>query len=427
MAGALLGACADTPPPGDPLDSSYLLGEAARLVAISRGDQVDNHQYPDTLTWSAPQIQADSLVINEDQLAVEGLGFVKRLGGETTWAPRKDFGWQWVRTDFGQTLLIKRRPDLSPMKPGNTRSASPASQRKDPDPIAAKSDGLLSPSSRPSQPDQTLNAKYPQEIISRRTRQSIWGLVASHRIKSAVPLAFEAQGFTKGARPRSKDRWEGDFWAYDNNIDWADPDQAKRALRVFEMMLSRVIENDLGALRRSLEADGYTIGDNGLIRKMDTQTLTGPTRSQLSDPAAFEEYCQRLLMTSSTDPLLAIRCSGLLMRSAAKYVLEELGGRYNDEADLIELVELAQKALNIHSQTIPSNPEASETMVRTLSHLSNVGIGMAELLNQSQSHPTKDRPTYSLKSRHVRLAVEGGRAYCLFLLDTLRERRGKTE
>ena len=60
MAGALLGACDAAPqPPEEPLDSPYLLSEADRLTAISQSHQVDNHQYPDTLTWAAPQTQAD--------------------------------------------------------------------------------------------------------------------------------------------------------------------------------------------------------------------------------------------------------------------------------------------------------------------------------------------------------------------------------
>lgn len=121
MAGALLGACdATTQPPERPLDSTYLVSEADRLTAISLGHQATRHQYPDTLTWTAPQTQADALVVDNGQLAVEGLGPVTELDAAPTWTPRKDFAWQWVQTDFGQTLLIKRRPELRSRKAGNT-------------------------------------------------------------------------------------------------------------------------------------------------------------------------------------------------------------------------------------------------------------------------------------------------------------------
>ncbi|MCQ3811281.1 MAG: ADP-ribosylglycohydrolase family protein [Acidimicrobiia bacterium] len=129
MAGALLGACdAASQPPEEPLDSPYLLSEAGRLTAISQGHKVDNHQYPDTLTWTAPQTQADALVTDDHQLAVEGLGPVKELDADLFWSPRKDFAWQWVQTDFGQSLLIKRRPEVRFRKAGNTLTPPPAPQ-----------------------------------------------------------------------------------------------------------------------------------------------------------------------------------------------------------------------------------------------------------------------------------------------------------
>ena len=120
MTGALLGACdAATGPPEDPLDTDYLLREADRLVAVSLGSTTPGHSYPDILTWIAPQGQADALVQAGDQLAVEGLGEVTELAAEVSWTPRKDFAWQWVRTGFGQTLLIKRRPEVRSPRVGN--------------------------------------------------------------------------------------------------------------------------------------------------------------------------------------------------------------------------------------------------------------------------------------------------------------------
>ena len=126
MAGALLGACdAATEPPERPLDSDYLLREADRLVAIAQGDPAASHSYPDILTWTAPQAQADALVQVEDRLAVEGLGEVTELPAEVSWTPSKDFAWQWVKTEFGQTLLIKRRPVLRSSRTGNALVSPP--------------------------------------------------------------------------------------------------------------------------------------------------------------------------------------------------------------------------------------------------------------------------------------------------------------
>ena len=115
MAGALLGACdAAMDPPEDPLDNAYLRAEADRLLAVAKGEQAHGHLYPDMLTWSAPQTQADALVSDNGSLAVEGLGEVTRLAAEPMYTPSEDFAWEWVATAFGQTLLIKRRPKVKP-------------------------------------------------------------------------------------------------------------------------------------------------------------------------------------------------------------------------------------------------------------------------------------------------------------------------
>lgn len=121
MTGALLGVChPDKHPPEEPLDGSYLLNDADRLFAISQGTQTDSHQYPDILTWTAPHTQADALVADDGQLSVEGLGPVKELDNELLWSPREDFAWQWVQTEFGQTLIIKRRPEVRSRRASDT-------------------------------------------------------------------------------------------------------------------------------------------------------------------------------------------------------------------------------------------------------------------------------------------------------------------
>lgn len=130
MVGALVGAChTDEAPPQNPLDHSYLLAEAARLVAISEGRSVDSHQYPDLLTWTAPRTHADALVGDNGQLTIKGLGPVTEIGEPPTWTPRGNFGWQWVQTVFGQTILVKRRPDVSdPQTKNQTLPASGATR-----------------------------------------------------------------------------------------------------------------------------------------------------------------------------------------------------------------------------------------------------------------------------------------------------------
>lgn len=131
MAGALLGACHSAGlPPEEPLDSDYLQSEAHRLAALGRGEPVKAHAYPDVLTWTAPTTQADALVNGDGRLVVEGLGPAQEIGADIVRAASDDFGWQWVMTDFGQTLLIKRRPALRTLNDGNRFEPPPMARKE---------------------------------------------------------------------------------------------------------------------------------------------------------------------------------------------------------------------------------------------------------------------------------------------------------
>lgn len=127
MAGALLGACdVSNQPSQEILDNEYLEGEADRLTAISQGQSVHDHLYPDILTWTAPKTQADSLVTDNGHLVVDGLGRAMELEEAPLYASGKSFAWQWVRTDFGQTLLIKHRLKLRQLDAKNNLDPPPA-------------------------------------------------------------------------------------------------------------------------------------------------------------------------------------------------------------------------------------------------------------------------------------------------------------
>ena len=113
MAGAILGAVADSDPPVDVLDASLFRFEAKRLAEIAVGGAPSNHAYPDLLHWSSPTTRADALTYSDDRrLQVSGLGSISKILGEPIAGPKGDFRWQWVQLAFGQTMLIKHRPNI---------------------------------------------------------------------------------------------------------------------------------------------------------------------------------------------------------------------------------------------------------------------------------------------------------------------------
>ncbi len=110
MAGAILGAVAEADPAVDVLDVDLFRSEAARLARIAGGGRPPEYAYPDLLHWLAPKARADALARTRGgSLFVRGLGRVANTLGEPVSRKGIDFWWQWVRLEFGQTLLIKSR------------------------------------------------------------------------------------------------------------------------------------------------------------------------------------------------------------------------------------------------------------------------------------------------------------------------------
>jgi ADP-ribosylglycohydrolase len=127
MTGALLGA-AKTELLRWPLqDRSYIETEARRLAAIATGRPARTFAYPDLMVWEPPANQIDVVCRDGDRLFVSGLGKAEPQGdiwhvGNTEW--------QWLKLEFGQTILAKRRAQPRTAKPGElkTLAEAPANQ-----------------------------------------------------------------------------------------------------------------------------------------------------------------------------------------------------------------------------------------------------------------------------------------------------------
>lgn len=131
MAGALLGAMSETRPPSAVQDIEYLNTESSRLADISTGLPATSFDYPDLLSWRPPRSNGDSLGTVGDKIALSGLGYAKLMGDEQRGDKSPSAIWQWVRLEFGQTILCKRRavlPELSirmiPQKPSIKKDIS---------------------------------------------------------------------------------------------------------------------------------------------------------------------------------------------------------------------------------------------------------------------------------------------------------------
>lgn len=87
-------------------DRDYIEFEARRMVGVSLGRPGDSFAYPDLSSWDPPSTQSDSTGTVEGEVAVRGLGFARPQGEPHV---AGGFEWQWLRLDFGQSILCKQR------------------------------------------------------------------------------------------------------------------------------------------------------------------------------------------------------------------------------------------------------------------------------------------------------------------------------
>ena len=135
MAGAILGVMANAEPPVEVMDADLIRSEAMRLSTIAQARDPANHQYPNLSHWSAPKSRSDALMRGKSgNLYVKGLGLAEATS-ESIAAPKGNFMWQWLKLEFGQTVLIKRRDTLLQydQDPKNLRTLPTPSDNSDPD------------------------------------------------------------------------------------------------------------------------------------------------------------------------------------------------------------------------------------------------------------------------------------------------------
>jgi ADP-ribosylglycohydrolase len=110
MAGAIAGAVTIDPPTGKLMDYDYIVSEADRMYKISVGEEAVTFSYPDLLSWTPPNTQLDILYSTPQGMRLSALGDVvqiqKEIAGESN-----SVVWNWFRSSYGQTFLIKHRHD----------------------------------------------------------------------------------------------------------------------------------------------------------------------------------------------------------------------------------------------------------------------------------------------------------------------------
>ncbi len=106
MAGAILGALANSEPKWAVQDTAYIRKEASRMVSVAKRERTCSFAYPDVSSWEPPSNQSDAVVRWQGSLALAGLGMLEPWGQEYKAGTAI---WQWFKLPFGQSIFAKRR------------------------------------------------------------------------------------------------------------------------------------------------------------------------------------------------------------------------------------------------------------------------------------------------------------------------------
>ncbi|SFS98514.1 Abortive infection C-terminus [Sulfitobacter marinus] len=123
-----------------------------------------------------------------------------------------------------------------------------------------------------------------------------------------------------------------------------------------------------------------------------------------------------------TDPALAIGTAKDLVESCCKAILDELGVAVEKTDDLPTLSKKMCRELGLLPDGISAEAKGSEIIRRTLSNLTSITKGIAELRGLYGSGHGRDGKHRGLKPRHARLAAASAIAFVDFVTETYLER-----
>ena len=274
-----------------------------------------------------------------------------------------------------------------------------------------------------------------RELISKRTREAVRDCMSGTTLRE-IDQMWGDELFPEPVDPEPVGGQRvTHFQGYLNQVDWTDPGQVQRALRVFEEALrwyfnpSPEYSGDFTALiarlRKLFLRDGYVLDDNGHITANSPLVISEGMLSNLTEAAVIHEHLARIAAAiERDDPRQAIGSSKELIESTAKLVLSELSIPYPDSQELPTLVKRAQEALAIHPTSRSPGPDGTDTVRKILGATTTIATGVAELRNRGYGTGHGQGTVRArLSPRHARLAVNAAKLWCEFMLDTLADPR----
>lgn len=258
------------------------------------------------------------------------------------------------------------------------------------------------------------------ELVSKQTRRAIRDLASGSLVLREIHGAWEDEGFAPSTvENREYGERRSAFRQYEDAVDWTDPAQVARALRVFEVTLDATAQELVAPVERALRKDGWQRDGNGHIRRSHRDLTSSESLASLSDSSAIIDAFDRISRTLPEHPRDAIGAAKELVESTAKLILHERGEAVNDRLKFPALVARSQESLGVRSSQIGDGPDSKQATKRVLGGLESIVIGLDELRNlgYGTGHGPATTPV-GLHARHAHLAVSAARTWVTFMLDT---------
>lgn len=145
-----------------------------------------------------------------------------------------------------------------------------------------------------------------------------------------------------------------------------------------------------------------------------------------ADASYVSQQITRMEAAVYNDPSLAIGTAKELVETCCKTILKARNALPQGNLELVPLVKLTSKELELTPNDIPEKAKAAETIKRLLNNLATITQGIAELRNQYGTGHGKDSATKGLSPRHAKLAVGAASTLAVFLTETHLIREIKT-
>lgn len=270
--------------------------------------------------------------------------------------------------------------------------------------------------------------RHHTDLVPRAVRVAVvdavggWGI---YKVREIADL-FLNEGFGRKAdylgAGGGQRRQEAE--AFQVTIDFTDPGQVERYLRVVETILDDHDNEDGQETRLRLlkvlaraeimpDAKGRLSipGRPSLHVAVDDLPNESGIRLQVARLARLEQ-----------EPEEMIGAAKELVEATIKHVLRETGEEIPDNADLPALNKRALAKLKLHPEAIAPTTKGAEVMVRILGGLAQTAAGLAELRNLGYgTGHGQDRRIVGIRRRHAEFAARSAIAYVTFVLDTLND------